>query len=53
VCACGGGCWLRSGEGEMQRAKAKGGLAEDPEKERIERCRDQRQREEKDVESDD
>ena len=29
----------------MQRAKTKGGLAEDPEKERIERCRDQRQRE--------
>jgi len=46
-----GGCWLRSREGEMQRAKAKGGLAEDPEKERIERYRDQRQREERDVES--
>jgi hypothetical protein len=29
----------------MQRAKTKGGLAEHPEKERIERCRDQRQRE--------
>jgi hypothetical protein len=29
----------------MQRAKTKGGLAEDPEKKRIERCRDQRQRE--------
>jgi hypothetical protein len=35
----------------MQRAKAKGGLAEDPENERIERCRDQRQREERDVEN--
>jgi hypothetical protein len=45
------GCWLRSREGEIQRAKAKGGLAEDLEKERIERCRDQRQREERDVES--
>jgi hypothetical protein len=33
------------------KAKAKGGLAEDPEKERIERCRDQRQREKRDVES--
>ena len=29
----------------MQRAKVKGGLVEDPEKERIERCRDQKQRE--------
>jgi hypothetical protein len=42
---------VRSREEEMQRAKGKGGLAEDPEKERIERCRDQRQREERDVES--
>jgi hypothetical protein len=37
----------------MQRAKAKGGLAEDPEKERIERCRDQRQKKKRDAESDD
>jgi hypothetical protein len=46
-----GGLLVRSREEEMQRAKGKGGLAEDPENERIERCRDQRQREERDVES--
>ena len=51
MCVPVGGLLVRSREEEMQRAKGKGGLAEDPEKERIERCRDQRQREERDVES--